>query len=224
MDDLLSEGEQWEALKAWFRRNGVALLAGLVAGGVILGGWRWWGGHQERMAFEAGAKYEQVIAALAKPDLATATRLIDELKDEHGSSGYVAAAQLAAAHTLVASNSLDQAAAHLKAAAETSKDRELALLARLRLARVQIALSKPDEAIATLAAATDAGAFTPRYAEARGDALLAKGDRAGALREYLAARSPAATAAALTGGGSDQLELKINDLQSSAAPAGGATK
>ena len=33
------------------------------------------------------------------------------------------------------------------------------------------------------------GEFAPRFAEVRGDVLLAKGDKAGALREYLAARA-----------------------------------
>ena len=81
------------------------------------------------------------------------------------------------------------------------------MVARIRLARVLSAQSKYDEALSTLAV-EEPGAFAPRIADARGDVLLAKGDRSGALREYLAARS----------GGEqgevdiDQLDLKIRDL------------
>jgi predicted negative regulator of RcsB-dependent stress response len=66
-----------------------------------------------------------------------------------------------------------------------SKDSELRHVARLRLARVQIDQGKPDDAISTLAAA-EPGRFAVRYHEVRGDALYAKNDAAGAVREYQA--------------------------------------
>ncbi len=51
----------------------------------------------------------------------------------------------------------------------------------------------------------DAGAFTARYAEARGDALLAKGDREGALKQYREARASGAdTVDPRTAGPQDQ--------------------
>jgi predicted negative regulator of RcsB-dependent stress response len=64
--------------------------------------------------------------------------------------------------------------------------------------------------------ATEIGKYQAAYTETRGDILLSKGDRAGALREYEAARKlqPAeqtgSSVAAL-------LDLKINDLRT--APA-----
>jgi predicted negative regulator of RcsB-dependent stress response len=52
-----------------------------------------------------------------------------------------------------------------------------------------------------------AGAYAARYAEVRGDALLTKGDRAGALAAYRAARADEANTL------DDQLlDLKIEDL------------
>jgi predicted negative regulator of RcsB-dependent stress response len=90
---------------------------------------------------------------------------------------------------------------------EQTEDKQLALVARLRLARVQLAQNKPDEAIATLDA-VDPGAFKPRYQEARGDALYAKGDKPGALKEYQSARIGALTQSIDT----QTLDLKIDDL------------
>ena len=65
---------------------------------------------------------------------------------------------------------------------------------------------KPDDALKTLNA-VDPGAFAARYAEVRGDVLLAKGDRDGALKEY---RWRAAAAADTLDTG--LLDLKINEL------------
>jgi predicted negative regulator of RcsB-dependent stress response len=89
---------------------------------------------------------------------------------------------------------------------QTTSDPGLGLIARLRLARVQLAQGHPDEAIKLLDA-VDPGAFAARYAEARGDALLSKGDRDGALKQYRAAR---ATGASTVDTG--LLDLKINEL------------
>jgi predicted negative regulator of RcsB-dependent stress response len=92
-------------------------------------------------------------------------------------------------------------------------------VARLRLARVQIAQQKSDDALATLNG-VQPGAFGPRFHEVRGDADLAKGDKAGALAEYRAAR------AMDMGGGRDAtlLDLKISDLVADSAPLPASAK
>jgi len=115
--------------------------------------------------------------------------------------------QVLAARYQVESNELDKAAASLKSVMDTAKDEEIRMIARLRLARVQSALGKYDDALATLKVESP-GDFSTRLADARGDVLLAKGDRAGALREYLAARSGE------NRGRVDEelLDLKIRDL------------
>jgi predicted negative regulator of RcsB-dependent stress response len=87
----------------------------------------------------------------------------------------------------VEAGDLDKAARELQDVAEHSKDSELATLARLRLARVQIAQKKADDALSTLNA-VQPGAFAPRFHEVRGDAYFAKGDKANALKEYLSAK------------------------------------
>jgi predicted negative regulator of RcsB-dependent stress response len=213
VDDLLTEGEQWEAVKAWLRSNGPALVAGLAIGALGLFGWRWWDARNERLAVEAGAKYMQVLEALDRAEIRTAGNHLDELKKEFPSSAYVGPAQLAVARVYIATNEMEKAATELRSVMTDSKDEQLRLVARLRLARVLVSQGKIDAALAMLGTLPQGSAFAGRYAEARGDALLAKGDRAAALKEFLAAR--AATALPATGGvaGADQLELKINDLK-----------
>jgi len=207
VDEYLSEKEQWEALKGWLRTNGVWIIAGIAFGALLLAGWRWYQARVDRVAVEAGAKYGQILEALDRGDKTRATTLTAELERDYSSSPYLDQAHLVAARVAVESAELDRAVNILKSVMDGTKDKQLALVARLRLARVQAAQGKPDEALATLNAA-DAGAFKPRFQEARGDVLFAKGDKAGALKEYRAAREGAITQSV----DAQTLDLKIDDL------------
>jgi predicted negative regulator of RcsB-dependent stress response len=214
VDDYLSEREQWEWLKSWVRSNGLWIIAGIAVGAGILAGWRWWEARTDRIALEAGAKYQQILEALDRKDGRRAETLTTELERNYASSPYVDQAHLVGARVAVEANELDKAAGLLKSVMDTTKDKQLALVARLRLARVQLAQGKPDDAVKTLDA-TDPGAFKPRYQEARGDALFAKGDKAGALKEYQAARDGALGQSV----DPQSLELKIDDLLAETAAA-----
>lgn len=219
MDDFLSESEQWDALKTWLKQNGAWIVGGVAVGALGLAGWRWWEARQDRIAQEASTKYEQVLAAFDRGDRSQAMMLIGELEREHASSPYVDQAHLAEARVAVQSGQLDKASASLQSVMEKTRDAELATVARLRLARVQMAQNKFDAALATLAAEKDIGAFKPRYREVRGDIHLARGDKAAALKEYQAARDGAARGSVDT----ELLDLKINDL-SPPPPTGGENK
>ena len=91
----------------------------------------------------------------------------------------------------------------MEARGQLSIDDSQALV--LRIARIQLDQNKADDALATLAAAQP-GAFAARFAEVRGDALLAKGDRAAALKAYREAVGSGAD------GSNELLTLKINAL------------
>jgi predicted negative regulator of RcsB-dependent stress response len=215
VSEYLSDKEQWEQIRTWVRENGLWIVAGvaLAAGG--LQGWRWWQGHLDARGVQASAAYARMIEAFEKGDRTQAFVRLGELERDYPSSPYADQAKLVAARVYVEGNELDKAAHELETVMHGSKDRELALVARMRLARVEIAQSKPDMALATLNAA-EPGAFAARYHEVRGDAYYAKGDKAGALKEYRsAAGSPAIGDAAL-------LELKIADLAAAEPPASAA--
>ncbi len=207
MEEYLSEREQWDQIKAWLRDNGLWIIAGVVVGAAGLGGWHWYQEHIDSVGAEASTKYTQVIEAFGKGDRTQAFVLVGELERDYPSSPYVDQVKLMAARVYVDDGDLNKAAAELQAVTEHSKDSELALLARLRLARVQIAQKKPDAALATLNG-LKSGAFEPRYHEVLGDAYYAKGDKTSALKEYLSAR------VGDLGGSLDiqGLDLKINDL------------
>ena len=213
MSEYLSEKDQWEQIRTWVRDNGLWVVAGVALAAAGLQGWRWWQGHLDARGVQASAAYTRMIEAFEKGDRTTAFLRLGELERDYPSSPYAGQAKLIAARVYVESNELDKAARELQAVTDGSKDQTLGLVARMRLARVEIAAGKPDEALATLNA-VEPGAFAARYNEVRGDAYYAKGDKAAALREYRnAASHPDLGDPAL-------LQLKIADL--AAEPAGAA--
>ena len=209
MDEYLNEKEQWERLLGTLREQAPWMLAGVAVVAASFGGWHLWQAHVEQRALAAAAQYQRVLDAFAAADIAGGVKIADELVKRYPDSAYADQANLAVARVEAESPQLDQAAARLAQVMRHTPDAGLALVARLRLARVQLAQGKPDEAIKTLDA-VDAGAFKARFAEVRGDALLAKGDRKGALEQYRAAR---ATGADTVDG--ELLDLKISELANS---------
>jgi predicted negative regulator of RcsB-dependent stress response len=202
-----SESEQWERAKGWLKENGLWIITGCAIGLGGLYGWRWYEGRQVTQAQTASARYEEMIDAFSRNDRPRAMTIVEELNRDYDWTPYASLSTLIAARVQVEQNELDKAAASLKSVMDGSKDEELRMVARLRLARVQAAQSKFDEALATLTV-TDPGEFSTRLADVRGDVLLAKGDRAGALREYLAARTGDNKGRVDT----QLLDLKIRDL------------
>ena len=202
-----SEAEQYERAKEWTRMNGPWIVAGIAIGALLLGGWRWYQDRRDAQAETASARYDEMVSALNRGDRARGLTIAEDINREYAWTPYATLASLLAARVHVDTNELDQAAAGLKSVMESAPDKEMRMIARLRLARVQSAQAKYDDALATLKV-DEPGEFAPRLADVRGDVLLAKGDRAAALREYLAAR---------TGDGkgrvdAELLDLKIRDL------------
>ena len=202
-----SEAEQMERAKGWLKTNGIWIIAGIAIGAGGLGAWHWYQDRRVAQAETASAQYEELVDAFTRSDKVRGMTLLEQLNREYGWTPYASLGTLIAARVQVESNELDKAAVSLKSVMDNSKDDELRMVARLRLARVQSAQGKYDDALATLKV-ENSGEFAPRLADIRGDVLLAKGDRAGALKEYLAAR------ASEDNGRIDfeLLDLKIRDL------------
>jgi predicted negative regulator of RcsB-dependent stress response len=206
VEEYLNEKEQWERVLAWVREQGPWILAGVAVALAIYGGWNYWQNRTQQRDLAAATRYDQVIEAFGRNDVNGGFRLADELVKAYPSTAYADQANLAAARIQVENKQLEPAAARLKQVLASTKDPELALVARLRLARVELAQGNADQALKTLDA-VNPGAFAARYAQVRGDVLLAKGDRDGALKAYREARSGGGTT---TDGG--LLDLKIGEL------------
>jgi predicted negative regulator of RcsB-dependent stress response len=209
VDEYLTEKEQWEQTLAWLRENVPWMLAGVALAVLIVGGWRWYQARLDHQRLAAGSRYELLLAAFSKNELATAVTLADQLRHDYPKLGYSDQADLIVARLQVENNDEQGALDRLERVMSSSHDPEVALLARLRAARLLLDKGKPDDALATLKV-EQTGAFALAYAETRGDALLAKGDKDGALKAYREAQ-------AAKGAGVDPalLNLKINELSRS---------
>lgn len=211
IDDYYNEQEQWERVKQWLRENGPWLVVGVLLGLGALAGWRWWEQRQEARAQSASASYGLLLETLQSGDRAKGLVLADEIRKEHGASAYADQADLVAARALVETGEFGPANERLTRVMKGSKDPQLKLVARSRLARVQLAQGNADGAIATLAGAQP-GAFGPLFESIRGDALYAKGDRPGALAAWRKAEADAALFKGAPTVDLVALQLKIGDL------------
>lgn len=213
VDEFLSEREQAEQLRLWFRENWLWLVASvaLTLGGIY--GYRWWESRQASRSLAAEQRFVAMLDALTRDEREEGRRIGSELTGEYADTPYADQATLVLARLDVQAGELAQAGSRLVEVMNSSKDPELALVARLRLARVQLAQGLYDEAIATLDGAGDS-AVAARIEELRGDVQLARGDRAAALASYRKAQSTAEEAGAAGEGLVDPelLGLKIDQL------------
>lgn len=214
VDEYLSESEQADQLRHWFRENWIWLVAGvaMTVGGFY--GWRWWEARETGRSVAAEARFTAMVNALAGNQRDEGIRIAGEITGEYADTPYADQATLVLARLDVESGDLAKAGERLAQVMKSSKDPELRLVARLRLARVQLAQGQHDAALATLAGAREASVET-RVAELRGDVLLAKGDRVGALAAYRQAQAAAGAAAELVD--AQLLGLKIDELAAATA-------
>jgi predicted negative regulator of RcsB-dependent stress response len=214
----LTDNEREEELRRWWADNWLWIVGGIVIGLGGLAGFQYWQKSKRQGAELDAASYRAELDALGGNQLDTAVAKAKQLRDLHPASPYADQADLALARSAVERNDLAEAAKRLKVVADSSRDPELRQVAKARLARVLIEQGKPDDALAQLDIAT-AGSFGALFHEIRGDALAAKGDAAGARREYDAALAGSQTEPGIDTG---FVELKRDGLP--AAATGGAPK
>jgi predicted negative regulator of RcsB-dependent stress response len=212
-DDFLTDDEQLEEVKRWFKEYAPWIVGGIVLGAGALFGWRYYESTRTDTALKAAAQFTLLGAAVQGTDRAKQRQLADGIIKDYPSTPYADQARLTLARIAVDGGETAKANEPLTQVMNQSKDSELKQIARLRLARVLIDEGKPDEAIKLLAEGSP-GVYAGRYHEVRGDALLAKKDVAGAVTEYQSALSGSAAAGVDTA----VLELKLADLGSPAKP------
>jgi len=146
----LTDNEREEQLRRWWSDNWAWIIGGVALGLAVLGGWQYWQRHQQQSAELDATSYRAVVEALGRNQRDEAVKQAAELRERRPASPYADQSDLALARAAVERNELDEAARLLKGVADRSKDPELRLVAQTRLARVLIALGKPDEALALL--------------------------------------------------------------------------
>ena len=215
VEEYLTDDEQAEALKSWWRDNWAWIFSGIALGVCLLFGWQYYQRYTTQRAEAASAALTE-FAKVQGSDKAKADALFKDLTDKYAATPYAMQAQLLQAQEAVGNNDLPRAETALRAVIADSKDAELVDIATLRLTRVLIEQGKPDEAM-TFLNFDDVSPFAAEAHEIRGDALYAKQDMSGARAEYQAALT-AFKAKDL--GDTSLLELKLADLAEPSEPTG----
>jgi predicted negative regulator of RcsB-dependent stress response len=213
----LSDNEREEQLRRWWAENWLWIAGGIALGLAALAGFQYW--QKTRLAAsESDEKsYLAVLDSLSHNDASAASKKADDLRATHPRSPYTDQSDLALARAYIGAGKLDDAAKRLRVVYESSRDPQLRLVAQTRLARVLSEQGKHDDAIKLLDL-EQAGSFRPVFHEIRGDVLLAKGDAAGARREYEAALASAGKPEdALVD--SQYVQLKLDALPATATAA-----
>lgn len=218
VDEYLSEREQAEQLRQWVRENWIWMVAGIV---LVLGGffgYRWWESRVATRSLEAGQRFAAMLDAIGAGKKDDGVRIAGEVTGQYADTPYADQAELVLARLDVDAGNLAGAESRLAKIAAASKDPELRVVARLRVARVQLAQGRYDEALATLDAVA-APAADPRVLDLRGDVKFAQGEKAAAL-DFWRKADAAVKADPATGAQVDMelLALKIDEL-SAAGPA-----
>lgn len=199
MDIHSTEEEQAEAIKRFFRENGLSLALGVIVGLGGLYGWKAYNQNQITTAEQASDSYTKLVEG--DDVLSSADAFISENKD----TNYAALAAFVAAKDAVEAQKLDVASEKLNWIVSNVDNAELKAIAITRLARIQIAQTNFDDALSTLNTPLPE-AFNANVAELKGDIYAQQGNKEQARTAYQAA----VDAGGLTG--NPLLQVKLDDL------------
>ncbi|AJQ94492.1 YfgM family protein [Gynuella sunshinyii] len=207
-----TDEEQIEALKKWWHQYGNTLIVAII---VFIAGYFGINYYQHSVQStkeQASDVYQKLVdmnienQTLSAEQKGEAEKLIDQLKTDYDKSTYAVFAAMYGAKFDVDAQDLDAALTELQWALEHNKDDALGKTLRLRIARIQLAQGKTDEALKTIA--VDAGAQVANFEELRGDIYLAMGKVDDARTAFQLAYNDAKEKQL----NRPVLEMKLNDL------------
>ena len=208
MDEFLSEKEQIQYIRDWWRDNRMYIF---IFGFVVIGsvaGTNTWKASVLNEQIAASSLYESLAVEISENNLESGELIAEEIYSEYSESIYADQARLAMAYFYMSQSRDEDAADELRELIESSENNEMILIANMRLAKILLYQSKYQEVLDFLEGNLG-HAFETKYSELIGDAYLGLEDYENAEFAYMNALkdtgSPQVIDAAL-------LQMKINDL------------
>ncbi|MDG0996884.1 MAG: tetratricopeptide repeat protein [Gammaproteobacteria bacterium] len=183
MAEYETEEEQVEALKAWWKKNGKAVIAGGVMGIASIFGWKYWGHQQDLQSLAGSDKFNEIRGAILLQDLEAIALQATDLKENYSESAYATLGALMLAKVSVQNEDYSAAAENLKWVIANAEQEALVTIASLRLLRLLLMEGELVEAEALLEADYPQ-AYSSLIAELKGDLWLQKGDKQAAYEAY----------------------------------------
>lgn len=184
----LQEQEQLDELKAYWKQYGNLILTILTLVFATIAAYQAWNLYQRRQAAEASAVFAGLQHAQTAKDAKQIKDLAGTILEKYPSTYYAAMAALVAAKSSYDTGDLKSAKTQLQWVADHAKPAEFRDIARLRLASILLDEKSYDEAMKVIdAGASGNPAFVGRYADLKGDVLIAQKKNAEAKAAYQAA-------------------------------------
>lgn len=183
MSTYQTDEEQVEAIKKWWKDNGKSVIAGVVLGFGIIGGWQFWQGHQRNQGEHASMVFDTMRQAVRTGQDDRAVEEGKRLIGEFGGSSYASFAALELARLAYDKGEKAVARNHLRWVVDAAPDPVISELARLRLGQLLLDMSEYD-ALQTLLDKPALAAFGGEFAVLQGDLAAAQGKRAEAREAY----------------------------------------
>lgn len=205
----LEEQEQIEELKTWWKLHGTGVTAVVAILSLAVVSWQGWNWRSQQQAQEASVLYGALQQSAMQKEAKRSRDLAGELIDKYSSTSYAGMAALVSAKVQMENGDAKTGRAQLAWAADNASDVELRDLARLRLASALLEEKSFDDALKALAT-NPAAPFTARYAEVKGDILVAQGKLLEARSAYEAALAARPAASPYR----DMLQVKLDAVTS----------
>ena len=174
VEENLTDEQQAEIARNWFKENGGFILGGVVVAVGGLFGWQQWQNYQQTQAEEASVLYEDLLAAAYSRNPAQAGDIFGDLESNYSGSGYNDLAHFVLAKSFMDQTDFEAAVEHLGAIVDQTDSAEFRQIATLRLARVRLQQQQFDAALEVIGISNPNSSFTPGFDEVRGDIYYAQ--------------------------------------------------
>ncbi len=191
MADHLTEEEQIEALKNWWKQYWASVVLPIVVAAVAYFGWTSYEAMQKQKAEAGSIAYQELVdslettpgSALTEEQRATGKVMAAGIIKDFAGSLYADHANFILARIAIDEDDLDKAESSLAEVVQNGSNEAMQALATSRLARVKISKGQADAAL-DLVSGADAGEYAALFAEVRGDAYAAQGKTEEAQTAY----------------------------------------
>ena len=178
-----AEDEDTEKLREWWKKNGSAIIIGLVLGVGSVAGYQGWNLYNSNRNELASDIYQSMLRELELGQVAAVSNSAQQLVVDYRGTAYGDTALLMLAKISVENENYQEAINHLSNIVENSKDSAFRHIARLRWATLELNYGDLDIA-EQLLETEEPGSFASRYDELQGDMYAAKGEMQKATKEY----------------------------------------
>lgn len=211
MSVYMTEDEQLEVIKKWWKRYGNQVTVFLSVILLCIAGYRYMNWHQDRLKQEASTTYEHMMVALSNQNIKEVRSFANDLIKNYENTVYGDAAHMTLAKIYVSKNKLGQAKNELQRVASKGSMNALKQMAKIRIARLLAAEKSYPEALKQLGTIDDA-VYLPVVNELKGDIYGETGQYDEAIKSYKLAIDEVKT----NGMGNLFLEMKSNELATKA--------